>query len=110
MAAGCVTVPAYVTNTERDHDHILVNSGARAVFVSYEKLLRPLHPAIQVTGIAEHVIGIEDLHRQQSARFEFHSGQAMRAEDAVHERKTVAARIAGIKSEKRPAGKEGFRT
>ena len=30
MAAGCVTVPAYVTNTERDHVHILDNSGARA--------------------------------------------------------------------------------
>ena len=23
MAAGCVTVPTYVTNTERDHQHIL---------------------------------------------------------------------------------------
>jgi len=23
MAAGCVTVPAYITNTERDHLHIL---------------------------------------------------------------------------------------
>ena len=31
MAAGCVTTPAYTTNTERDHQHILENSGARAV-------------------------------------------------------------------------------
>jgi len=31
MAAGCITVPAYVTNTERDHAHVLENSGARAV-------------------------------------------------------------------------------
>ena len=31
MAAGCVTVPAYTTNTERDHLHVLENSGARAV-------------------------------------------------------------------------------
>ena len=31
MAAGCVTVPAYTTNTTRDHTHILGNSGARAV-------------------------------------------------------------------------------
>src|SRR3954466_7135683 len=28
MAAGCVTVPAYITNTIRDHTHILGNSGA----------------------------------------------------------------------------------
>ena len=29
MAAGCVTVPTYTTNTTRDHAHILGNSGAR---------------------------------------------------------------------------------
>ena len=23
MAAGCVTVPTYITNTERDHQHII---------------------------------------------------------------------------------------
>src|SRR3546814_2732050 len=73
MAAGCVTVPAYITNTERDHVHILDNSGARAVIVSTEKLLRPLHPAIQVTGIVGHVIGIEDLRRQQ--RSEEHTSE-----------------------------------
>ena len=27
MAAGCVTVPTYTTNTERDHQHILDDSG-----------------------------------------------------------------------------------
>src|SRR5579859_8146439 len=34
MAAGCVSVPTYTTNTTRDHTHILGNSGARAVIVS----------------------------------------------------------------------------
>src|SRR5689334_7159104 len=38
MAAGFVTVPAYVTNTERDHQHILDDSGARAVIVSTQTL------------------------------------------------------------------------
>ena len=38
MAAGCVTVPTYITNTERDHQHILDDSGARAVIVSTQKL------------------------------------------------------------------------
>ncbi len=46
MAAGCVTVPTYVTNTERDHQHILNNSGARAVIVSTAKLARSLMPAV----------------------------------------------------------------
>jgi long-chain acyl-CoA synthetase len=40
MAAGCVTVPTYTTNTVRDHAHILGNSGAKAVIVSTQKLAR----------------------------------------------------------------------
>ena len=45
MAAGCVTVPTYTTNTERDHQHIIDDSGARAVIVSSQKLARNLLPA-----------------------------------------------------------------
>ncbi len=61
MAAGCVTVPTYITNTERDHQHILDDSGARAVIVSTQKLARTLLPAaIRAIG-CEHVIGIEPL-------------------------------------------------
>ena len=64
MAAGCVSVPTYITNTERDHAHILDNSAARAVFVSSEKLLGPVVGAIGRSGITDHVIGIEDLASQ----------------------------------------------
>ena len=57
MAAGCITVPTYTTNTERDHQHILDDSGARAVIVSTQKLAKTLLPAaIRTTG-CEHVIG-----------------------------------------------------
>ena len=45
MAAGCVTVPTYTTNTERDHQHILDNSAARAVIVSTAKLAKTVMPA-----------------------------------------------------------------
>ncbi len=96
MAAGCVTVPAYITNTTRDHSHILDNSGARAVFVSDEKLLGPLHPAIQSTGLVEHVIGIEDLHRHQSGSFDYHSWERMTSGDAPAARKAVEEQLAGI--------------
>ena len=97
MAAGCITVPTYTTNTERDHVHILDNSGARAVIVSNEKLLKPLHGALQATGIAEHVIGIEDLHRRQSGSFDYNSWAGMMKGDPAEARKAVDARIAGIK-------------
>ena len=61
MAAGCITVPAYTTNTERDHAHILDNSGAKAVIVSTDKLAQPLIPAIFCTGIVEHIIPIDEV-------------------------------------------------
>lgn len=96
MAAGCITVPTYTTNTRRDHAHILDNSGARAVFVSNEKLLAPLVGAIGQTGLVEHVIGIDNLKRQQSGSFEYHDWKALITGDAVAARAAVDERIARI--------------
>ena len=61
MAAGCVTVPTYTTNTTRDHAHVLGNSGARAVIVSNQKLARNLVPAVLTSSDCHHIIGIEDI-------------------------------------------------
>ena len=96
MAAGCITVPTYTTNTRRDHAHILDNSGARAVFVSTEKLLVPVVGAIGQTGMVEHVIGIDDLKRQQSGSFEYHEWKSLVTGDAAAARAAVDARIARI--------------
>jgi long-chain acyl-CoA synthetase len=96
MAAGGITVPTYTTNTRRDHAHILDNSGARAVFVSNEKLLAPLVGAISQTGLVEHVIGIENLKRQQSGSFEYHAWSALITGDAAAARAAVDERIARI--------------
>ena len=65
MAAGCVTVPTYTTNTERDHAHILGNSGARAVIVSNQKLAKNLVPAVLTSTECHHVIGMEDFRSGQ---------------------------------------------
>ncbi len=99
MAAGCISVPTYTTNTQRDHAHILDNSGARAVIVSTEKLLGPLVGAIGSTGLIEHVIGIDDLHRSQSPGFEYHSWDDLVTGDYSKARKAVDDRIAGIARE-----------
>jgi len=61
MAAGCVTVPTYTTNTERDHAHILENSGARAAIVSTAKLAQTLLPAIVRSSTCELLIAMEPL-------------------------------------------------
>lgn len=65
MAAGCITVPTYITNTERDHLHILENSEAKAVFVSTPKLAQTLLPAVLRSNACRTVIGFEALRLSQ---------------------------------------------
>lgn len=96
MAAGGITVPTYITNTRRDHAHILDNSGARAVFVSNEKLLAPLVGAVAQTGLVEHVIGIDPLKQRQTGSFQYHGWESLITGDAAAARAAVDERIARI--------------
>ena len=95
MAAGCITVPTYTTNTERDHQHILDDSGARAVIVSTQKLARTLLPAaIRTTG-CEHVVTIESVPTGQESLIRMHDWEAMiAAESATAEAAAAAATFA----------------
>lgn len=90
MAAGCITVPTYTTNTERDHIHILENSGAKAVIVSTAKLAKTLLPAAIRASTAQIVIGIEDLRANQSGALEFHQWDALLATYAAEPATIVA--------------------
>jgi long-chain acyl-CoA synthetase len=71
MAAGGVTVPAYTSNTTRDHAHVLDNSGAKAVIVSTAKLAAMLIPAVLHAGQVKLVIGIEPMKIGQQGPFAF---------------------------------------
>ena len=75
MAAGCVTVPTYITNTERDHTHIIENSGACAVIVSTAKLGATVMKAVLLSSQAPQLIGIEDM--RVPAGTTFHGWQAL---------------------------------
>ncbi len=97
MAAGCITVPAYTTNTERDHQHVLENSSARAVIVSNSKLAKPLLPAVLRSGFGTQIISIEPLGQTQSGAIEYHDWAGLVAGDPAKARKAVQARIAKIK-------------
>lgn len=66
MAAGAITVPAYITNTVEDHLHILSDSGAKGAIVSTPKLAERLLPAVQRAGQIKFVASIEDLGHAQS--------------------------------------------
>ena len=75
MAAGCVTVPTYVTNTERDHLHIIENAGACAIIVSTAKLAKTVLPAVLRSSQAQIVIGLEDM--RVPAAIDFHNWHAL---------------------------------
>ena len=96
MAAGCITVPTYTTNTERDHLHILENSGARAVIVSSAKLAKPLLPAMLGTDVARHIISFEPLPHQQECTVAFHDWNALLEGNADAARQAVLDRTSGI--------------
>lgn len=91
MAAGCVTVPTYTTNTERDHQHILENSGACAVIVSNTKLAKTLLPAMLRSSAGRIVIGIDDVRLAQNGTLEFHDFRALIAAHATDPSTTAAA-------------------
>jgi long-chain acyl-CoA synthetase len=95
MAAGCVTVPAYTTNTVRDHLHVLQNSGARAVIVSTAKLAGALLPAVVRSDCCDHVVGLEPLRAGQGG-FAVHDWHSLAHGDATAARAAVDARVAGI--------------
>ena len=99
MAAGCITVPAYTTNTERDHQHVLENSGAKAVIVATPKLAKQVLPAVLRSGVGNQIIGIEGLGQTQSGAIDYHEWPALFSGDAAQARAAVDARIAKIKRE-----------
>ncbi|WP_037990208.1 AMP-dependent synthetase/ligase [Thalassospira permensis] len=60
MCVGALTVPAYTTNTERDHLHAIEDSGAGIAIISTKKLAQPfLHAALD-SGRCRHAIMMED--------------------------------------------------
>ena len=91
MAAGCVTVPTYVTNTERDHTHILENSGAKAAIVSTAKLARALLPAVMRSSHCHHVIGIENIRIGQSGDVDLHDWARLLAAETPDVARVAAA-------------------
>ncbi|WP_227339929.1 AMP-dependent synthetase/ligase [Sphingopyxis sp. P8] len=95
MAAGCVTVPTYTTNTERDHQHILDNSGARAVIVSTAKLARVLMPAVMRSD-AKLVISMEPLRVGQQGDVEICDWAPLVTDGATYVEETKARGL-GVK-------------
>jgi long-chain acyl-CoA synthetase len=83
MAAGCITVPAYTTNTVDDHRYILDNSGAKAVIVSTAKLAQRVVPAASRAPSVEFLVAIEPLAEPPRPPIRWASWDEMLAEGAA---------------------------
>ncbi|MBJ6120584.1 AMP-dependent synthetase/ligase [Sphingomonas mollis] len=94
MAAGCVTVPTYITNTERDHMHILENSGACGIIVSTARLAKVLLPAVLRSNQGQTVIGIDEM-RAPAGSIDFHDWATLIAQHPA-DPGTVAASVADV--------------
>jgi long-chain acyl-CoA synthetase len=96
MAAGCIAVPTYTTNTVRDHAHVLGNSGARAVVVSNQKLAKHLIPAVLTSTECHHVIGMEPIRSGQTPDWvRCHDWESLASSDGEVE--ALRRDIAGIR-------------
>jgi long-chain acyl-CoA synthetase len=83
MTAGGITVPAYTTNTTRDHTHILADSGARGVIVSTRALAQTMIPAAMNASDCRWIVGIEDLAQTQQGPVDTHRWQDILARGAA---------------------------
>ena len=61
MAAGGITVPAYTTNTAREHAYLLAHSGATVAVVAGDRLATPLLPALADAPAVRLLVSIDPL-------------------------------------------------
>ncbi len=65
MTAGCITVPAFITNTTQDHLHILRHSGARIAIISNQSIAQKFMPAALESPALEAIIFIDPVQFEQ---------------------------------------------
>jgi long-chain acyl-CoA synthetase len=93
MSAGAVTVPTYTTNTTRDHEHIISDSGAKAVIVSTGKIAKTLMPAVVRSKIS-FVIAMEPLKALPTGNMSIHDWNTLVAAHPADPAETAKAQTA----------------
>ena len=82
IAAGAISVPAYTTNTTRDHLHILENSGAKAAILSTKALGKHFLPAAHQSDALQIVIAMESQDIAQNINAKIYDWQELMAKGA----------------------------
>ncbi|MBT4932299.1 MAG: long-chain fatty acid--CoA ligase [Rhodospirillaceae bacterium] len=86
MAAGAITVPGYVTNTEADHRYLIENSGAKAAIVSSVKLFERVLAAALKADSMEDIITIEKPELEQHVGVNLHTwSDVLKTGSGAHE-------------------------
>lgn len=87
MAAGAISVPAYITNGIKDHLHVLTDSGAKGIIVSTPDLAKTVLQAAIDAPSVEFVITIEDIAVEQDTGITLHDWRELkdRHRDAVEQ-------------------------
>ena len=83
MSIGGITVPAYTTNTARDHLHIIENSGAKGAIISTNALSKNYFKAALQTNCLKFAITMEDHDLEQDLSFDIKPWSEA-TENAVH--------------------------
>lgn len=96
MASGAISVPAYITNTTSDHNHILTDSGAVGAIVSTRALAKQLLPAAIEAPNCRFVICIEPILVQQATTTDVHAWDAVVAAGAEQKSIRVDEIVAGL--------------
>lgn len=96
MATGAMTVPAYTTNTEAEHLHILSSTGACGVIVSSRRIAQPVLQAAARCPDLRFIICIEPPDTPVNSTIEVLSWQEVIAGGDRH-RTNIVADAHGIK-------------
>lgn len=72
MAAGAISVPAYTTNSVRDHLHVLTDSGASGIIVSTSFLAKTVLQAAIDAPTVKFIIAIENPEVTQDTGLAIH--------------------------------------
>lgn len=70
MAIGAVMVPAYITNTTTDHQHIIEDSGASVAFISNKNYFKKFLPAALDAQRMHTIVTLEDMELTQNPGIE----------------------------------------
>lgn len=96
MAAGGISVPAYITNGVADHRHVLEDSGAGAVIISTTALAEKVLPAAQQAGCVKFAITMEAVSDDKASAIPTHLWDSVIADVQNNPTETLEKAVPGI--------------